>query len=275
MREMCPWARVVHLEREVPQEPSEDADFWNIWRDIVLASHPEPIDFVFASEEYGKRLAAEVGARFVPFDLGRVAVPVSATQIRAQPFAVWQHIPPPVRAFYAKAVCLCGPESTGKSTLSAQLAAHFKTIAAPEYGRTYCETFGSECTSDDLRAIVRGHQALEAAARPRANRILIQDTDAVMTAVWADMLLGVRPSDLDSVQRTADLYLLTDIDLGWQDDGTRYKQLSNDETRRRFYVLCEQELLKRKLPFVSIKGHGEARLTAAVAAIERYFPELR
>jgi NadR type nicotinamide-nucleotide adenylyltransferase len=275
MRELCPWARVVHFDRDVPQEPSEHPDFWTIWREIVLAAHPEPIDFVFASEDYGKRLALEVGAQFVPFDPDRIAAPISASQIRVSPFKAWEFLPAPVRAYYAKTVCLCGPESTGKSTLANQLATHYGTIAAPEYGRTYCETFGSECTADDLRAIVRGHEALDAATRPRANRILIQDTDAVMTAVWADMLVGQRPQDIDNVRKTADLYLLMDIDIGWHDDGTRYAALSDIETRRRFHTLCRDELKKRNLPFVEITGSGEARLASAIAAVEQYFPELR
>jgi len=275
MRQLCPWARIVHFDRDVPQEPSEHLDFWTIWRKIVLAAHPEPIDFVFASEAYGSRLASEANAKFVPFDLDRTAAPISASEIRADPFKSWKFLPAPVRAYYAKAVCLCGPESTGKSTLALQLAAHYGTVAAPEYGRTYCEVFGTECDADDLRAIVRGHVALDAATRPRANRLLIQDTDAVMTAIWADMLLGERPQDLDRVARTADLYLLTDIDLDWRNDGTRYTALSNAEMRRQFYALCHEELIKRDLPFVTIAGHGETRLKAAISAIDKRFPELK
>ena len=33
MCELCPWARVVHFDRDVPQEPSEAPDFWDIWRE--------------------------------------------------------------------------------------------------------------------------------------------------------------------------------------------------------------------------------------------------
>jgi NadR type nicotinamide-nucleotide adenylyltransferase len=274
MRELCPWARVIHFDRDVPQEPADHPDFWIIWRDIVKETHPEKIDVVFASEDYGARLALEVNASFVPFDPDRLAIPVSARQIRSDPFSNWRFLPPPVRAYYAKTVCLCGPESTGKSTLAQALAAHFQTVAAPEYGRTYCEVFGTECDADDLRAIVRGHEALAAAARLRANRVLILDTDAVMTAVWADMLLGFRPDDLDRVATTADLYILTDVDLTWRNDGTRYTRLSSADTRSRFHALCRDELSKRNLPFVTVNGHGDSRLSAAVTAIEHHVPQL-
>jgi HTH-type transcriptional repressor of NAD biosynthesis genes len=274
MRELFPDARVLHYDRDVPQEPSEHPDFWPIWRDIVKSVHPEPIDFVFASDDYGRRLAEETGARYVPFDPGRQAVPVSATRIREAPLANWRFLPPPVRAHYVKTVCLHGPESTGKSTLSTALAAHFKTVMAPEYGRTYCEAFGSECSADDLRAIVRGHDAQDFAARRQANRLLVLDTDAVVTAVWADMLLGHRPADLEVVERTADLYILCDIDIPWKFDGTRYTHLSAAETRKRFFDRCRAELERRGLPYVFVSGSRETRLKTAIEAVMKKFPEL-
>ena len=272
MRELVPGARIVHFDQDVPQEPAEHPDFWRIWREIVQSAHPEPIDFVFTSEAYGGRLADEVGARHVPFDPDRLAAPVSGSKVRSNPYLYWDWLPPPVRAHYVKTVCLFGPESTGKSTLAARMATYYRTIAAPEYGRTYCEVFGTYCTADDLRNIVKGQKALEAAAKRQANRLLILDTDRLMTALWADMLLGVRPPDLDAVEETADLYLLAEIDIPWADDGTRY--FPGDAARQRFYRICREELEKRKLPYAIISGDHEARLKGAVDAINRHFPAL-
>jgi HTH-type transcriptional repressor of NAD biosynthesis genes len=47
-----------------------------------------------------------------------------------------------VRPYYLRRVTLFGAESTGKTTLSAQLARHFDTVVAPEYGRFHTEAFG-------------------------------------------------------------------------------------------------------------------------------------
>ena len=71
-------------------------------------------DVVFASEPYGAPLAACLGARFIPVDLGRAAVPISATAIRAAPQACWPMLPPPVRAHYPRRVAVVGPEASGK-----------------------------------------------------------------------------------------------------------------------------------------------------------------
>lgn len=272
MRELVPNVRIVHFDREVPQQPSDHPDFWRIWREIVQAAHPEPIDFVFTSEDYGGHLAEIVGARHVPFDPDRLAAPVSGRAVRANPYLHWDHLPAPVRAHYVKTVCLFGPESTGKSTLAARMAAHYQTIAAPEYGRTYCEVFGTHCTADDLRNIVKGQAALEAAAKRQANRLLILDTDRLMTTLWADMLLGHRPPDLDRVESYADLYLLAEIDIPWADDGTRY--FPGDAARQRFYRICREELERRGLKYEIIAGDRDQRLKMAAAAIAKHFPEL-
>ncbi len=271
MREMFPAARVVHFDAEAPQEPADHPDFWRIWHDIVRQAHPEPIDFVFASESYGARLSQEVGARFVPFDPGRDAAPISASRIRQDPYANWQFLPAPVRAHYVKTVCLFGPESTGKTTVSRKLAQALGTVAAPEYGRIYCEIFGTDCDADDLLRIARGQRALEHAARRQANRILVLDTDVLMTAIWSQMLLGRRIVALDETP-AADFYLLFDIDIGWTDDGTRY--FPDDKNRRRFFELCRNRLEERNLPYALVSGEGEARFAAALAAIAAQFPAI-
>lgn len=266
MRELFPDARVVGHDAVVPQEPEQHPDFWDIWRGIVRAAHPEPIDLVFASESYGARLAEEVGARYRPIDPGREAAAISASAIRADPGAHWPTLPPPVRSHYARMICLHGPESTGKSTLAHQLAAHFDTVLMPEYGRTWCETFGTDLVMDDLLAIARTHEAMTNSLKRRCNRRLIADTDPLMTAVWADMLFGMRDPWFDAWQDTADLYLLLDIDLPWHDDGTRL--FGTVEERRRFFDLSRAELDRRGVPWVLVGGAGEARLENALAAIE-------
>ncbi len=173
-----------------------------------------------------------------------------------------------------RTVCLHGPESTGKTTLATELAEHFGTVAVPEYGRLYCEIFGNECDLEDLRAIRRGDELLVAAARRKAkNGLLILDTDAVMTAVWSDVLLGERTPDLDRIDDPADLYLLCDIDVPFVADGIRY--FPDQATRARMFAQTRAELERRKLDFVTITGSRFVRLKTAVDAIQSRFPEIK
>lgn len=272
MSRLLPRCRVRHLTEPVPQEPSEHPQFWDIWRDIVQRVHPGTIDYVFASEAYGDRLAREVGARFVPVDPARRAVPVSARDIRDDPFRHWRYLPDLVRPYFAGRICLFGPESTGKSTLAAQLADRFDTVQVPEYGRVHTDAFGTACAPADLLAIARGHIASEKAAVRNANRILILDGDPLLTAVWSDMLCGGRDPWFAAYDNPADLYLLTDIDMPWADDGTRYFPDSAD--RGRFLAACRAELEARGVPFVTLSGDAENRRRTAVDAIVNRFPGL-
>lgn len=265
MRELFPGCRVVGHGAPVPQTPGEHPDFWAIWRAISKAAHPEPVDVVFASESYGARLAAELGARFHPVDPARAAVPVSGSAIRADPWGQWHHLPGPVRAHYARTICLHGPESTGKSWLAPRLAAHFDTLFVPEYGRTWCEMLGTELTMADLLAIATTHDAMTRASLRQCNRRLILDTDPLMTAVWADMLFDTRDPWFDRWEGTADLYLLLDCDLPWIDDGTRL--FGGEAERRRFFDLSRAELERRGVRWALVRGEGEARFASALAAI--------
>lgn len=171
-----------------------------------------------------------------------------------------------VSGAHLRHVVLHGPESTGKSTLAARLAAHFGTVAVPEFGRLYCEAFGTDLLPEDLVRIMEGHGAMTAGGRLRADRLLISDTDPLMTAAWSMMMFGHRMDALDAFADVADLYLLMDDDLPWVADAVRMYADAAD--RRRFALLCKAELARRGVRHVRISGDGEQRFARAVAAIE-------
>ena len=269
MKGLFPDCRVLGHDGVVPLAPEESPDFWPVWRGIVRAAHPEPIDMVFAGEDYGLRLAEEVGAAFTPV-APRPFPGLSGTAVRADPWAHWDSLPPPVRSYYARTICLHGPESTGKSTLSAPLAAHFDTLWVPEYGRAHCELFGTELDDAGLVTIGRTQSAMTRAARPWCNRRLVVDTDALTTAAWSLMILDQVPDGLFEDFEKADLYLLTDIDIPWHQDGGRY--FPDPADRQRFMDVCVQVLEEAGAHWVKLGGRNDARLRTAIAAVERLKP---
>jgi len=169
----------------------------------------------------------------------------------------------------ARVICLHGPESVGKSVIGAQLASRLDAELIHEYGRDYCDLHGTDLDMAGLIEIARVQTEWIAAARARAERFVIADTDALMTAVWADMMLGERDPWFDGFTDTADLYLLLDIDLPFVDDGLRL--YGSGEDRRRFFDLCRAELERRGLRWALVSGSGEARLDNALAAIASAF----
>jgi NadR type nicotinamide-nucleotide adenylyltransferase len=166
-----------------------------------------------------------------------------------------------------RTICLHGPESTGKSTMAPRLARHFDGHCIAEFGRTYCEAFGTDLTMADLIMIGHAHDAKAQAAIAQRRTPLILDTDPLMTAVWANMLFGRRDPWFDRWTGTADLYLLFDIDLPWQDDGTR--MFGGEADRRRFFDLSRRELERRGLRWALVGGEGSRRYLNALAAIEQ------
>jgi len=266
MRELFPDVRVVHLTDENPQDPSEHAEFWPIWRASLLRVLPKAPDYVFASDAYGAKLAEVLGARFIPVDPARSAVPISGTLVRADPLAHWDHLPRPVRPYFVKRVCVFGPESCGKSTLAQRLAAHFRTVHVPEFARTWLEAAGGRVTREDMLLIARGQLAAEDALAREANRLLFCDTDALTTAIWSEALFGACDPAIHARanERTYALHLLLDADVPWVADPVRY--LQND--RRAFFERCEAALCHDHRPYVVLRGDWEARFRAAVAAVE-------
>lgn len=58
-------------------------------------------------------------------------------------------------------VVIIGPESTGKSTLCAQLAQHYQTELCGEYARQYLTEHGKNYAFENLETIAKGQLALE------------------------------------------------------------------------------------------------------------------
>ncbi len=267
MRELVPCAEVIHVTDENPQEPHEHPDFWAIWRHTIL-SRCRP-DVVFTSEEYGDPLAATLGAVHECIDLPRAHVPISARKIRSDPMQYWEFIPEPVRPYYVKRVVVTGPESTGKTTLAEDLAKHFQTVWVPEFARGYLDDKHARQPSDvlcefsDLAPIARCQvDSLETAARA-ANRLVISDTDAIVTSVYAHHYFGECPkevADLAAEQR-ADLHLLLDVDVPWVED----RQRDRPHQRQEMFDLFRAALGDRR--YIRIHGTWEQRFQTAVAAI--------
>lgn len=267
LQEMFPQAHVVHVTDENPAYPHEHPDFWQIWTDTIRRHTDAPPDAVFTSEDYGVELAQHLGAQHVLVDLDRHNFPVSGTQIRANPLAYWEFIPPVVRPYFVKRVAVTGPESTGKTTLAAQLAARFDTVWTPEYGREYVDGGHAldDLTIGDIAAIAQGQQAREAAQARVANRILFCDTDLLTTTLWSRHFFQTCPDWIETAARAAhyDLTLLLAPDVAWVDDPQRVGAQFSAE----FYDELKRKLAAYGRNFTEISGPYETRFAQAIQTI--------
>lgn len=200
-------------------------------------------------------------------DRDRHGVPVSATAMRADPYAHWAHLPDVVRPWYCRRVVVFGPESTGKSTLAARLAAHYRTVWVPEWARGHLDPQGGRCTARDIELIGLGQAASEDALAHQADRVLICDTDTITTTIWSEVYFGAVPAWLTDMaqQRRHDLHLLCDIDVPWVDD----RQRDMPHRRQEFLGRCRAALVAHGCTTVMISGDWETRFRSAVDALDR------
>ena len=165
-------------------------------------------------------------------------------------------------------IAIVGPESTGKSTMSAYLADHYQTVWVPEYARGYCEKLTEPPTWQDEINMFYGQIALEKEYLPNANKILICDTTFITVKIWSDYTFGRSPQEvLDELPKHPyDLYLLLNIDLPWEEDPLR----DFPHMREHFIEVWYKELQALSANYVLISGTGKERYDSAVVAIDRF-----
>jgi NadR type nicotinamide-nucleotide adenylyltransferase len=165
-------------------------------------------------------------------------------------------------------IAVVGPESTGKSSMSAYLAKHYNTVWVPEYARAYCENLTEQPTWQDEINMFYGQLASEEEILPGANKLLICDTTFITVKIWSDEIFGKTPQEvLDELPKHPyDLYLLLDIDLPWQEDPLR----DFPHMREHFMAVWNKELQTLNANYVTISGTGDERYKSAVNAIDAY-----
>jgi len=167
---------------------------------------------------------------------------------------------------YMLKVAITGPESTGKSTLSEQLARHYDTVWVPEYARTYVGNLGRPYTLADIEAIALGQLALEQQVQQQAKRILFSDTDLLVLKIWSEHAFGHCPAWIaEKLKRqNYNLCLLMGVDLPWEPDPQR----EHPHLRQFFYDWYKRELQALGVPFAEIYGQQQERLQKACHHID-------
>jgi len=274
------WIQEIHPKARVWRiDDRYDADDSAVWAKNCLELLGFRPEVVFTSEAYGNPFAQHLGCRHHLVDQSRIAVPISGTKVRTNPFECWDYLEPPVKGYYALRVVLIGAESTGKTTLATDLAKELQTIWLAEYGREYWEAKMARgepnvwVTQEFVHIASEQCRREEQAARD-ANRVLICDTDAFATRVWHHRYMNHWSAEVDRIvfqHRMPDLYLLTDIATPFEQDGTR----DGEFIRHDMHEVFRQHLLEYGRPFVEVCGNRTDRLLQAMAAIRKLLDQGR
>ena len=169
-------------------------------------------------------------------------------------------------ANHIKKVVVIGPECTGKSELSGFLSEHFKTVHVAEYARAYLNKLIRGYEKSDLTKIAHGQARMEDEWIYDSNRVLICDTNAIVIKIWSEFKYGDCDPDILRIiqERPYHLYLLTYIDVPWENDPQR----EHPDKREYFWKLFHDEVEKSGVRYVQISGPREERRKKAIEAIE-------
>ncbi|MGQ1947974.1 AAA family ATPase [Geofilum sp. OHC36d9] len=168
-------------------------------------------------------------------------------------------------------IVVCGPESTGKSTLTALLAAHYNTLGLPEYARDYVARLKRPYAINDVETIARRQIAQYARCLRRFSdqKIIFFDTFLIITKVWFQEVYGVCPVWLHEAIKTLspNLVLLCKPDIDWEFDCVR----ENGDRRDSLFRCYQEELIRYNIPFRYVEGNGSIRLQNAIDQIDSWF----
>ena len=268
--------KIITLEDEAASKAEYDEKYWQSDADKVKAAVGKPIDVVFCGSDYDEnsfwnKCYPESKLYIFPRN------DISSTEIRKNPYAHWDWIPNIAKPYYVKKVLLMGGESTGKSTLTINLANRFNTNYIDEAGRDISERSGTDMMmlSEDFTEILLQHKLNEIKAIEHSNKVIFEDTDALITQFFMGFLEdpGIEKnkalSDAIDALNFYDLILFLEPDVEFVQDGDRSEEIRDN--REKYSDQIKDLILSHGKRFVIVSGSYEERYEKAIAEVNRLF----
>ena len=172
-----------------------------------------------------------------------------------------------------KRIVICGPESTGKSTMIENLSVHFNTNYVDEFARAFLQkkwNIANEvCTKEDLIKIAKGQIELENIKIKSANKLIFCDTNISTTLAWSKTHFDgfCDPWMLSQSKLLKyDYYLLLNTDVAWIKDDLR----DSPNDREKMFLAHKFELDILNVNYDIIEGSNfDKRLKQAVDYIKK------
>jgi nicotinamide riboside kinase len=173
-------------------------------------------------------------------------------------------MPEPARAGL---ISIVGGESTGKSTLTAELGVRLPAVVVPEMLRDWVDRQGRVPLPAEQAAVMAAHRDAEVAALQRAEQSglswVVSDSGPLMTAVYSIQYYddaSLLPLALEWTARSAQVVWCQD-DFPWQPDPQRD---GSDARTKSQQILAEIFADNPHLPMLAARGPFDERLEAVL-----------
>jgi len=262
--------RILHIN----VENWGKSDDWDDGTRAVKKAIGKPITHVFSSEHEYDELFDKYypEAEHIVIDVRRDAVAAnSAAEIRQNLYNFWWLLPKTVQAFFVKRIALVGTESVGKTTLTEKLSKFYNTPYVREVGRDYSYRYSNQLTEEHFDRLAMEHFLLTEKLALSCNKLLLIDSEAIVTQYYLEMYFGRRSSLIDQIigRQKFDLWLYLEPDLEWISDGIR--SAGTEKARRRNNAHLKEMLAEYGINYRVISGDYNDRFVDAKNAIDGLF----
>lgn len=240
----------------MPQSPEETDAFWNIWKNEI-ESIIKP-DVLFASEDYGIKLSEVLNCKFVPCDIERKFVNISATKIRNNFYSNFEFLNKEAKKYFLKEFVFVGPESTFKSTIAEKIKNKGIYInVVPEYAERYIKTNCIQNIDKDILDFFAISQKQWSNTIIEINNCpyIIHDSDILTTMVYYKTLFNEIPKYMFEIleENKNKEYFLFYPDNNYIEE--EHRILNKEEIYRIEWFNCALEILKdNDFSYTIIKG---------------------
>jgi nicotinamide riboside kinase len=168
-------------------------------------------------------------------------------------------------------IAVVGAECTGKTSLCRALAQARGGLWVPEYLREFVDTEHRPPMPQEQAFVIDEQIARETAALQAATQaghpLVALDSTPLATALYSSLYYNDDSLLAPAVerQRSYDVTLVTGTDLPWEPDGV---QRDGPQIRAQFHALLLDLLQRQQLPFTLVQGQDDARLAAALSALD-------
>lgn len=266
--------KIIFIEDNANTKEEYTEDLWEEDSVKIKNAIGKKIDAVFCGDDYKNkdsfytRYYKDSELIFIERD------EISSSKIRENVYKYWDYLPNIVKPYYTKKVLLLGSESTGKSTLTINLANYYNTNYIEEAGRELSEKSGTDLLmlSEDFTEILLTHKLNEIKAIEHSNKILFVDTDAIITNFYMHFLEDENIIDNERLAKAIihinkyDAILFLEPDVDFVQDGDRSEVIKND--RIKYSGKIKDILNNMNIKYHSISGDYQKRFKKAVSIVD-------